>query len=83
MNEVGNEHPEIEVPIAVGKAEKNRAFRRIGSQNLIVNRLQKQNPKCIKYPDCGQQKHARQPFQCERQPVTYQTQKILHAAWSV
>ena len=69
------------MPIAVRETEKDRAFRRVGSKDLIVDRLQEQNTKSIKHSDSRQQQHARQPFQRVRQPIAYKTQKILHAGW--
>jgi hypothetical protein len=40
VQDVGNELPEIEVPTAVGQAEKDGAFRSIGPENLVEDRLQ-------------------------------------------
>ena len=39
------------MPTAVAKTQKDRALRRIGPQNLVEDRLQKQNAKSIKHTD--------------------------------
>jgi hypothetical protein len=51
------------VPTTIGETEKDGAFGCIRPEDLVENRLQKENAKGVKYADCGQEKNAGQPLQ--------------------
>jgi hypothetical protein len=76
---MGNHLPEIELPGTLGETEKNRAFRRIGPEDLVKDGLQEQNAKSLKSADECQQHDSRKPLEPEGQSIPQKAQKILHA----
>jgi hypothetical protein len=53
VQNVGNELSEIEVPTAIGETKKDGAFRCVGPEDLVENRLQEKDAKGVKYADCS------------------------------
>ena len=80
MQEMGDDASQVEVPPAIGKAEKDGAFGRVGPENLIEYRLQKEDTKSVEYSDEGRQHDSGQPLQRIWQPVAQQAQESTHAA---
>ena len=79
VQEMGNEIPQVEMPLAVGEAEKDGAFGRVGPENLVEDGLEEQDAEGVKHTNRSQQQHAGQPLHRVGQPVAQEPEKTLHA----
>ena len=79
MQEMGNEMPQVKMPLALGKAQEDGAFGRIGPQNLVEDGLQQEDAEGVEHAHRGQQQHAGQPLKRVGQPVAQKAEKPLHA----
>jgi hypothetical protein len=79
MHEMGNQQPQVKVPLAPGEANRNGTFGRIRPQNLVEDGLEEENAEGVKRAHQGQQQHSRQPLEPVGKPIAQKAQKSIHA----
>jgi hypothetical protein len=63
MQKTRDEHPQVEVPSTVGKAQKDGPLGCVRPKHLVKDRLQQENAKGIEDPDGSQQGNAQRPLE--------------------